>query len=364
MKCAIVEYNRVHAEILPTVVYLLNTIGIEADVFVSSRIDQNDPFVFTPDLRFRRGNSHAARFKFQTEASGFAGYDFVIFNSIEPKHVLKKAQRSKIPIIAIMHNAGLLLADPDYRHFFRSGQNVPLVLSRFVSEHLSPELAAPWIAPVFIANVPAADFPRDEPVCFCVQGNLAYDRRNYRSLIDAVDQVASVTARDFSIFLIGRDRPDGRAFRTEVTRRGLRKYFRYSTEGWTRWLEYIGRDLPYRRFYNLLQQAHFILPLVDSSSERYNDYYQTKITSSLSIAFGMGIIPVLEKSLACHYGTEQASISYETGDLAEAMNKALLLSPEEYAALQQRLVRMHDDLLRESRFNLEQAIAKITSHSA
>jgi hypothetical protein len=43
MKCAIVEYNWVHGEILPTLVHILNTLGIKVGLFASRRIMKNDP---------------------------------------------------------------------------------------------------------------------------------------------------------------------------------------------------------------------------------------------------------------------------------------------------------------------------------
>jgi hypothetical protein len=360
MKCALVEYNRIHGEILPTLIHVLNSLGIEVDLYVSRRIMKNDPFACTPGLGYRAGNSHGIRFKALVEGRGFAGYDFVVFNSLEPKRVLRKARAAKVPVLAVIHNGGLITGDPDYAAFFRDANHRPLVLARSVSEFLSGARPVPWITPVLVAEMPEEARFDDGPVRFCVQGNLAFDRRNYASLLDAVEHLAKNNRTNFVVTLIGRYRPDGARFHSQVAERGLKGFFEYAERGIDRFLEYAGRGIPYQQYYRFLGQSHFILPLVDRSSPVYRPYYEEKITSSLTVAIGMGLVPVIDAELAVRYSVESCSIMYETGSLADAMKQALDLGPENYQMKKHALDELRKELLSISRRNMEREIREIT----
>jgi hypothetical protein len=359
MKCAIVEYNWVHEQILPTLIHILNTLGVEVDLFVSRRIMKNDPFIYTPGLRYSVGDSHGLRFKTRVESRGFADYDFVVFNSIEPKSWLRKAQTAKVPVIAVMHNGGLIAGDPDYMRFFQDPRHIPLVLTRFVSQYLSVRGPIPWIAPVLIADIPNASPRNGSPVRFCVQGNLAFERRNYASLLDAVEELAKGKYEDFVVSLIGRYRPDGRSFQSQAAKRGLERFFEYSQRGIKRYFEFMGRGLTYQEYYQFLGQAQYILPLIDRTSALYAAYYREKVTSSLFVSIGTGLVPVIDDELAILYGVEEQSITYRNDDLAGAMKHALGIGPDRYAIKKLSLNEMRKNLLAISVDNLAQAIHDI-----
>ena len=84
MKCALIEFNHYHDETLPSLVLMLNRLGIEPDVYVPRRAARKNAFVFATSLKYRlliidgigriRGTPTRA-----------AKYDLAVLSSIEPR---------------------------------------------------------------------------------------------------------------------------------------------------------------------------------------------------------------------------------------------------------------------------------------
>jgi hypothetical protein len=210
-------------------------------------------------------------------------------------------------------------------------------------------MTAEWVGPVYFGDVPR---PTERPhdVEFCVQGNFAFDRRNYDSLLAASEQLIDSGRTGFKVSFVGSsDTPDGEAFRTRLAK---------STAGTL--MQFTAPGIPYRDFYRMLAASDFILPLVDSSTPLYENYYMDKATTSLMISIGLGVLPVLHSGLAQVYELSDAAICYENGQLADGMLRGMDIAPDDAARLRARLAARREAVLAESVANLRRAVDAVS----
>ncbi len=342
MKCAIIEYNDYHQETISTLVYILNKIGIEVDIYISRKSMKKNSLIYCSGLNYRIINSIRHRFGILESTKKLKDYEFIIVNSIEPKNILTKTNKLKMPLIAVIHNGDLVGQDPDYKNFFIEEKNRKgITLSKFVSEyiHLSSGIETRWISPVFLGHMPYKPKIR---TTLCVQGNIEFTRRNYYSLIEAVNLLAAEGIKELSILFVGNNKtPDGKKLKKEIISRSLSAFFRFSDS-----------NIPYKVFFDILSESSFILPLIDKSFPNHKAYFSHKITSSISISIGLAIIPIIHKELAFLYNIEKASYLYQDGELSGVIKKAISDSEKSVEQKRLRLIEMRKALLDSSIKNL------------
>lgn len=347
MRGAVVEFTVAHGETLPTIVYLLNALGVDVDVFVRPAILRSDPFSLCPGLKFTVHDLEAFSTRARIRLRRFGQYDFVLVNSAEPEPLLARLAAIRAPIIGVVHNAVLLDEDDRYRRFFAVPSRRPLVLGRHVSACLDDPAAVRWIAPVHVLEhqgLTDVSWHR-----FSVQGRIDFRRRNYSALLDAVEELRRAGEDAFEVDLIGGERAlDGVRLRRAVRRRGLDRFFVQRRDRFT-----------YRDCFQRISSAGFVLPLVDPSSRVFQAYFEDKITSSISMALATGRIPVVHHRLAELYGLVDLAIGYPDGGLGAAMKTALDLSDEARLSMVARLEQTRQALLDESRDNLASVIGEL-----
>lgn len=349
MRCAIVEYNWYHDLVLPTLVYALNQLGFDVDIYQPRKAFAANPFHFCRGLKYRRHSIDGFLGKLRGTPHRNRRYDLTIANSIEPADVLHTALSLPGPMLAVVHNASLLSTEPQYAAFFDTARRAPIVLSRHIARYLGPDWNSEWIAPIYFGEVPPPS-ERSDTVNFCVQGNFAFDRRNYDSLLTGAEQLMSAGQVGFKITFVGSsDTPDGRAFRARLARSAASGAAEFSPSG-----------IPYREFYSAVAGADFILPLVDTSTPSQAYYYVDKATTSLMMSIGLGVPPILHSRLAQLYDLGDAGICYENGRLGEAMSEALALRSDDTARLRGRLAQRRESLLAESVANLRRAVEAVS----
>jgi len=346
MKCALVEYNYYHDEVLPTLVYVLNNLGISVDVYAPRRTRRNNPFVHTTGLSYSLRDSDGLFFKLIMERRQFRRYDFLLLNSLEPKWILERVAGIPIPIIAVMHNGNLITADPDYGRFFALFGRKPLVLAKHISDFLSEAIVARWVSPVLLGRVRPAKVDTPGQVRLCVQGNLEFERRNYESLLDAIGQLRARGVKDLKVMIIGRSGTnDGLIFREQIRKRNLVSCFEFSKG-----------ELPYKNYYEFIAKANFLLPLVDTTSGHYRPYFLDKVTTSVLVSIGMGVIPIIHEQLADLYGIKSESVTYEDGGLPDALKCAFSTDRDTLEKLHSGLASKREALLSESIDNMRETL--------
>jgi glycosyltransferase involved in cell wall biosynthesis len=341
MRCALIEHNYHHEQVLPTFVYLLNELGVVPDVYLPRFSVAADPFAYARTLRYHICPVDGRFARLRGTPRRLGRYDVVIYNSIEPPWVLQKAAAQHRPLVSVLHNADLLTTHPDYVSFFQARNRVPLVLARHVAESLDGRHVR-WVAPVHLGEI--ARPPDGDCIRLAVQGNVEANRRNYESLLDAIEEVVQQSLK-VRVLLIGRsDLADGKRLKEEIRRRHLDEWFEVTGE------------LPYTDFLKAIASCRFVLALIDRSSEIFASYYRFKLTSSLLMSLAVGVPPVVHAELARLYGLEHASITYEDGGLAGAIARGAALDSRAHESLVREISTLRGTLLARSASNLQGAI--------
>lgn len=348
MRCALVEFNSYHDEVLPTFVWLLNRLGVTPDVYMVERSARRRAFAGSEGLRLRhRSVEHMDRFwglPFRLRQ-----YELVIVNSMEPDTVLDRATGIDAPLIGVVHNTELLLEDESYREFFAAPDHRALVLGEHISAHLQHSLGpVPWISHVVFGRRSKGEGDVDGRTTFAVSGNVEFHRRNYASLLDAASELAAEDA-PFVVRVVGRStRPDGKALRTEVESRGLGRVF-----------EFTPGEIDHARFFDLVGGSDFSLPLIDTTRDAFRPYLETKLASSVPFAIGLGVPLVAHDALVRAYRVEGCGIAYEDGGLVRAMRDAIASTADDRAEWRAALAAARTSILDASITNLRDAIAAV-----
>jgi len=353
MRCALVEFNHYHDEVLPTFVWLLNRLDITPDVYMVARSARRRAFAGSEGLRYR-ARSVAGMDRLGGLAWRLRRYDLAIVNSMEPPELLGRAARLVVPLLGVVHNAHLLLDDAGYRAFFAAPDRRPLVLGQHIAERLGASADTPWwISHVVFGAPPWAPREPSRPTIFAVSGNVEFPRRNYDALLDAAGALAGEDV-SFLIRIVGRSTSrDGKALRATVESRGLASRFEFSPG-----------EIDHPRFFQLIAESDFSLPLIDTSRDVFRAYLETKLTSSVPFAIGLGVPLVANAALVRAYGIEGTGPEYQDGGLTEAMRRAIASTEEERSGWRGALGTKRDAILESSLTNLRAAISAVRSGGA
>jgi glycosyltransferase involved in cell wall biosynthesis len=348
MRCAVIEFNGYHEEVLPTFVHLLNALDIQPDVYMVRYGRGRRPFSMATELRFRRRRVEGIE-RYWGLPFRLRRHDLLIVNSMEPAWIPERLSRIRTPILGVVHNTELLVEDAAYRDFFSSPRRRPLVLWRQIADRMGRVgLAIGWISHVY--------FGEPEPIrtagatTFAVSGTVEFHRRNYDALLAAAAELVA-DHLPFRVRIIGRSSDaDGRELRRQIDARDLAEVFEFSPG-----------DIPHRTFFGLVAGSDFVLPLIDPSVGRLRPYFESKLASSIPFAIGLGVPLVLHHDLAAAYDIESCGVLHGDGELAEAMRSAISSSAESRVRWRSGVVAKRDVLLAASLENLRAAISAVVS---
>lgn len=351
MRCALIEYNDYHDEVLPSLVHLLNELGVIPDVFMVRSAIARNAFEFAPELRWRRHDLDGVAAKLVKTVTRYRRYDLVIIASLEPKALINAAKEIRRPTLAVLHNADLLLDDADYRSYFSATGRKPFVLGRHISAYLGAQgYPTGWASFVYFGVVPVST-RAGMSVEFGVPGNLQEARRNYGSLLDALDQLR-MEGREFHVRMIGRsDNHDGDRFRSALEQRGMTTVVSFEPQA------------THGGYFREIRRCDFLLPLVDESSPTYRPYYTVKVASAVYMSLGLGIPLVAESALAATYGVLPGAVTYENGGLAGAMRTAMSMSQSDRHVLSVALDEIRTRSVAGSLESLAASIGAVTQGS-
>ena len=345
LRCALIEFNAYHDEVIPTFIYLLNELGIAVDVFMSRATINKGIFECTKSLNFSLCEIENISFLFYEKAFQFCDYDFVIINSLEPKQWLHRTNSINIPIIGVIHNGNLLTKDSDYEKFFLRENRVPIALAKHIPNSSRLIKHIDWISPVFLNDTLAPQSTqKPETVSFVVSGNLE-PRRNYNSLLDAAERLVSDGVTNFRINIVGYNEWSwGKAFKRNVRERGLSAFFAFSKG-----------TVDYKTYFSMVMDSDFILPLLDQTDSKYLPYFVDKCTSSIHFSIGLGVVPILHERLSEIYSIP-CGITYKEGELFHALKTAARWDGKSLNKCRNKLYEKRLSLLHDSKNNFQKIL--------
>lgn len=379
-KIKIVEYNRYHYELLPTWIQLISSFTPIDNICLFmypglARKGLSSFFSQLPNFRsiFVTDPSRGIvlrmlRLPIALLLRGFIrfkGYpdindqvflkvrgpkkDLLVFNSIEPQNLLKKAEffaGKGYRIVVVLHN-GNLIHNNSYRLFLQRPNVYVFVLSGMVKKYLQKAgfQKANLFAPQYFNYKPRNDI--SERISFAVQGSVFFDRRNYDSLINAINFLVNRNNEtNFLVKIIGNSMTDhGKIIREEILKKQIEGFFVF--------FDYF---LDYNEFYNEFDSCDYVLALQDRMSIMYSPYFEYKCSSTINQSLGFNKIAILHEEQSILNGLEGISITYRDGQLAEAMSHALKQPVEDRELMKAMIKERRKHLLKISRENVERVL--------
>jgi len=350
-RATILEFNRYHGEVLPSLVYFLNRFGFSVHVYVARDLLNRDPFAGLAHLDFKLMPIDRHSFDTALWKGTLSAADVLVLNTFQPAETIEKFAEIEMPTLLVVHNGRDFSESESNRVFVRPRHREILVLAPHVAAFLKKyDVDSTWIFPGLFASNSDESNGRDSGLrTFCVQGRVESKRRNYESVVIAALNLKKEGFRNFSIKVLGKsDSREGRRLRWSTFSRGLGRYFSFSRSG-------VGYD----QFNRELRSSTFLCPLIDKVHGSYRAYFEDKASSSIPAAVGNGIIPVIHEDLAPIYGIGGCAITYGDRMLAEALRTALELSSLDISERQAELGTIRAQFMAQSEENLKAALNKV-----
>lgn len=341
-KALIVEFLAYHDEVLPSWVRAFHDLDYEVHVLTRKENWAKDAFAWTrrPDRTLVFQPWQRFLLKQGLPNLFFRGYDAVVFNSVEPTVLLDVARRFHRRASAVIHNANLLSSRPEFATAVRRG--LPFwALAEFIAQGY---LGGPdrTLFPYYLSD--KAVRPAPGPLRFCVQGNFEYGRRNYPSLLEVLKRFKAEGRNDFEVVFVGNVSPrDFDLFQRAGAEYGVLDKLRFLKGG-----------LKYQDYYSHIASCHYLLALVEPGVPDLQAYYRYSASSSISMAVGLSVIPVMDRSLAELYGLQKIALTYSPAEtLYAAMSEALQLSDDDRKRRIDSLAKFRDARLAQNAANLK-----------
>jgi hypothetical protein len=340
LKCAIVEYEDYHDQVIPTFVYALNKLDVEVDIFTTRRNRDKGVFFYDDhNLSYTWKSIEFYKKLFIERTLRYRGYDIVLFNTINEGvnevsarrscHICSKENKK----IGVLHDGRFIQEQLHIQKFHDKSTTTVVVLSQHIARYVrSLGWNCTWILPVYFGSVQKK---KNEKITFCVQGVVAPQRKDYTPLIEGIKYLKKNGHKDFQVLFVGRNSNKfGEAFKSTIASEGINDVCIF-TEG----------DVPYNEFLQLIASSDFLIMLVDRDPDTKELLYPYKLTSSLFYAVGLGVIPIVEENMAQMYGINDCGVTYKSDDMTKALEEALVLSDHEKERYHAILKKKRKDLL-------------------
>jgi glycosyltransferase involved in cell wall biosynthesis len=363
LRIAVVELGGRHDEVFPVWLHLAEKNGYPIDFFMAplhqardifSLLDAPRPKCFLTTSRdlgssaiskiLQRLNTVFLRLKALFLLN--TNYDVVIANSIDSGHYYQPFLRYiNKPMLFVLHNGYALTANSEYKDLRNRKASSVVVLSKHIQEFLAQREVSsfPIHASLRLREELFDDCRRHEST-FCVQGYVNFDRRNYDSLLKAASKFKENNVQcNFKI--VGRLGRSSRTMQERIEELGVSEYFTF-----------VGDAESYLDFYRAICSCKFLLILVDDSRMIYRPFFEDKCTSSLGVAMGLDVIPVVNSRLAEVYDIADCSVPYESDDVYSGIVSALSSEKERVDSLVNNLQRTRRKFIEDSEVEFGKAI--------
>lgn len=363
LRIAVVELGGRHDEVFPVWLHLAEKNGYSIDFFVAplhqardifSLLDAPRPKWFLTTSRdlgssaiskiLQRLNTVFLRLKSLFLLN--TNYDVVIANSVDIGHNYQSFLRYiNKPMLFVLHNGYALIVKDEYTNLRNRKTSSVVVLSKHIQEFLAQRKVSsfPIHASLGLREGLFSDCRRHEST-FCVQGYINFDRRNYDSLLTAASKLKENNVQcNFKI--VGRLGRSSRTMQERIEELGVSEYFTF-----------VGDAESYLDFYRAICSCKFLLILVDDSRMIYRPFFEDKCTSSLGVALGLDVIPVVNRRLAEIYDIAECSVPYESDDVYSGIVSALSYESERIDSLVNNLQRTRRKFIEDSEVEFGKAI--------
>jgi len=335
----LIEPNPYHGEIQPGFVKYFQDLGYNVDIFMRLENYLENPFVkYTENPpRMFFGTAPVIR----DWVNGLRGneYEYIFLSSSAfwdaPREFFGKyldylgqTPKSKHGILMVEHNAVPYLHEYDEE--------------KYLAEHrvfaLTENNGIPRLNPHYFGEFKTKKFNNRE-ISFVVVGGINSSCKNHALLLKTIKKLIKNNITNFKVFVVGNgnlDIPD------EISK----------------YISVLGR-LNYDDMYKTVNNADYVLALLDPSNPDHTRYKTGTTTGSFQLSLGFNKPMVIEQSFASHYNLdEKNAVIYSGHDLYNAMLNAIKIGSAEYNKMCKNLAILEGDIYQESLENLKKAMVK------
>lgn len=336
-KVAIVQFEGVHEEVIPSVARALARCGVDCDIYVNACVleRRGDLLGSIPEtkgkVRYPEINRKEDWEKLQADVLS-AGYDALFLNTLQRDGVADWASRTGLPILGIIHNPKLFLSSPKCVSLLESGSTSVFSLAPHVTAWMldhSPELFAK--AGTLSLNYwdmhEGATFKAREgsPRRIVIPGSVNFANRDYLSVIEAIPQLITEATEDFEIGILGGG-PDRTKLEKIVTEAGCAAHVRFATK------DPVSGFVDNATYFSELALADFVLPMLP---EQRTDYRTFKITSAVPTSVAFRIPAILDSWTAAVYGAP--CVTYRGEAFLDGLRRAVVMERADLGVLREKL---------------------------
>jgi glycosyltransferase involved in cell wall biosynthesis len=273
-------------------------------------------------------------------------YDVVIANSIDIGHNYQSFLRYiNKPLLIVLHNGYALTAKNEYKDLRNKEASSVVVLSKHIQKFLAQREITSYAMHASLGlRKGLFDDCRRHGSTFRVQGYINFDRRNYDSLLTAASKLKENNVQ-CKFKIVGRLGRSSRTMQGKIEELGVSEYFTF-----------VGDAESYLDYYRAIYSCKFLLILVDDSRMIYRPFFEDKCTSSLGVALGLDVIPVVNSRLAEVYDIAECSVPYESDDVYSGIVSALSSEKERVDSLVINLQRTRRKFIEDSEVEFGKAI--------
>lgn len=358
MKCAIVQFEAVHEEIVPSIISAFTANGAVCEAFINQQcLNQRGDIFASVGTQGATINyvpiERRADWQSLAERVHGGGFDAICFATFQRDSIANWSLKFGVPVFGVVHNVEVFRKSDAAMQVLQSGGLKVLTLAphvaSFACRHFPNALidSIGVMEPVQWGEPPERNtaLPKDRLIRLAVPGGVKFATRDYLPLLDAVAELAGrAGGAGIQIDVIG-----GGSDREELEERassaGLSRYIHFAPLMPT-------QRVGYHDYIAHLRAADFLLPL---NPPHFPPYHTHKITSAVPTSIGLCLPAVLDRWT--HFTYRTPGIVADMSPLA-ALERVLSCSDEEYAALGASLRQIRTETLARNSSEIGRLLAR------
>ncbi len=317
MNIAIIEVSESHEECIYSQVSFLKDAGHNIDLFIHPKIKSqiNDYVHLIKNITIIDFETPSLfhRLKLQQRLfNNLKKYDRIVFNTASSSKTVRNLcvllKFSKVECIGILHNVKKLEKSFTQRIISYKIKKY-FVLNDFLKLNKKPKnIKIESFYPIFFPKYDKDNTIKKEHIWITIPGRIYFDKRDYHSLLDMLENQKIPTELKF-IILGNINTKDGSNFMESILNKGLKNHFMFFQE------HILNRD-----FYNYIDKSDYIMPLLQKEGKNYLQY---KITGAFNLAFAFKKRLFCEKDFNCIPDLKQNGIFYTEENFISSLHKVL-----------------------------------------
>lgn len=173
-----------------------------------------------------------------------------------------------------------------------------------LSENVSQECGAALLSPSFFYGTEYIEAEESRKMRFVCVGGTGDQRRDYSQLVDACLLLNEQGfSGDYQVDIIGGDyTPNGdwtQKFNTNLKRYGLKANI------------ILNGEKSFKELFSLICKSDYLLFLINMANPYSREYLNDKITGSLNLSLGFGVVPILDRQLAENWNLDHCAVVHE-----------------------------------------------------